>query len=257
MRIRILGSGTSTGVPIIGCHCEVCRSQDPKNQRTRASILIDYDKTRRFLVDTSPELRLQLLAAGVDKLTAVFYTHMHADHTQGFDDLRALFFKNKDRLPLYMASYYEQEFLRRFSYAFEDTGYQGAVPQVYIQPLTAGRYELEGVQVECVELPHGHVKSMAYRWGSFAYATDFKSFPESAIQAWSGKIDTMVASGIHFREHATHSNIYETLKLFEMLKVRRGFISHLSHEVNYLKDKIKLPDYVDFAYDGLAISCDV
>ncbi|MFW7377952.1 MAG: MBL fold metallo-hydrolase [Oligoflexus sp.] len=253
MRVHILGSGTSTGVPVIGCTCEVCQSSDPKNKRTRASIAVVVDEDRRFLIDTAPEMRLQILAAGIPSINAVLYTHMHADHTQGFDDLRAFYFKKRQTIPTYLLAEYEDEFRRRFAYAFEETGYLGAKPQIDLRFIPEKKFVIDEVEIEPIVLPHGHVRSCGFRFGEFAYVTDFKGFSKAQIAAWRGKVKVMVASGIHFREHGTHSVIPETLDLFAQLGVEKGVISHLSHEVEHTRDRSRLPRCVEFAYDGMVI----
>ncbi|SME88068.1 MBL fold metallo-hydrolase [Pseudobacteriovorax antillogorgiicola] len=251
MRVHILGSGTSAGVPVIGCHCEVCQSTEPKNKRTRASIAVEVDG-KTILIDTAPEMRLQVVRQGIEAIDAVFYTHMHADHAHGFDDLRAFWFHSKSVLPLYLMPEYEEELKTRFSYAFQDTGYRGAVPQVDVR-IIDGDFDFQGLKIETARLHHGSVDSCAFKIGRFAYATDFKKFSEEQIESWRGKIDVMVASGIHFGEHYTHSVIPETLKLFEDLGVKAGYISHLAHEVEYLRDSERLPSFASLTYDGMII----
>ena len=251
-RAVILGSGTSTGVPVIGCSCLVCESTDPKNNRTRASILVEREG-RRVLIDTSPEMRLQLTRASVKAVDAIFYTHLHADHTAGFDDLRAFYFQSKQRLPVYLQAHYHAELKSRFSYAFTDTGYRGATPQIDLRELGLGPTEILGLPVEVIELPHGNVSTAAMRFGDFAYATDFKAFSPAQIAAWRGKLNVMVASGIHFGKHDSHSVIPETLELFDKLAVKRGIITHLAHDVNYSEHNAALPLGRELAYDGMVI----
>lgn len=252
MKVYILGSGTSTGVPVIGCDCEVCTSKDVKDKRTRASILIE-DGDFRLLVDTSPEMRLQLIGSGIDRVDAVLYTHLHADHSAGFDDLRAFWFYSREKLPVYLLPEYEEELRTRFSYAFNDTGYLGATPQVALHRIDSGSLEIAGRKIDALTLEHGNVRSCGIRMGNFAYATDFKKFTEADIERWRGRVDVMVASGIHFREHRTHSVIPETLELFDRLEVKKGIISHLSHEVSYLKHSQQMPPGRSLAYDGMII----
>lgn len=239
---------------MIGCSCSVCKSHDPKNKRTRASIAVEYSKGRFILIDTSPELRLQLLGQDIHKVEAVLYTHMHADHIHGFDDLRALSFRSKQAVPVYLFPEYEEELRTKFSYAFENTGYLGAKPQVSINLIDDGTIlDIAGLRIQPARLPHGSVDSCGFKIGKFAYATDFKSFPDEVVKAWHGDVDVMVASGIHFGEHHSHSVIQETLDLFRKLGVKRGVISHLSHEVDYLRDAARLPPDTQFAYDGMII----
>jgi phosphoribosyl 1,2-cyclic phosphate phosphodiesterase len=252
VKIQILGSGTSTGVPVIACNCPVCTSTEPKNKRTRASVAIS-EGDRLILVDTSPEMRLQVLGAGIKALDAVLYTHLHADHSAGFDDLRAFFFRSRGPIDLYMLPQYIPEMRTRFSYAFENTGYQGAVPSVTLHPIPESSFTVAGFDIEPVRLAHGHVETCGFRFGRFLYATDFKRFPDFIVEKWRGKIDVMVASGIHFGTHQAHSVIPETLALFEALGVKRGIISHLAHDVDYAKHSALLPAHVEFAFDGMTI----
>ncbi len=253
MRVTILGSGTSTGVPVIGCQCAICTSTDSRNQRTRASIMVSEDD-RNLLIDTAPELRLQILKNGFRTLGGVLYSHLHADHSAGFDDLRAFYFKNRRPLEIYMLPEYIPELKTRFSYAFVDTGYGGIKPQVDPRPIEDGNiFVAAGFTVDPARLDHGHASSCGFRIGNFAYVTDFKNFPKEKIKEWRGKIDVMVASGIHFGTHTSHSVIPETLQLFDDLGVKRGILSHLAHDVDYVEHQRLLPNFAEFAYDGMTI----
>lgn len=255
MRVTLLGTGTSTGVPVIGCRCEVCISNSSYNKRMRTSLAVTTDDGRNIIFDTSSEFRIQVLRADIRTLQAVIYTHVHADHCHGFDDLRAFYFKDKSPVPCYLGAEYEAEFRSRFSYAFEDTGYLGAKPQVELRILPEqSPLRIGDVEIDFLRLPHGHVISYAYRLGNFAYATDFKTFSPEQIEQWRGKIDTMVASGIHFGKHNTHSTIPETIELFKALKVRDGIITHIAHDVDHERDSKRLPRGVRFGYDGMNFS---
>ena len=254
LKITILGSGTSTGVPTIGCDCKVCTSSNPRNHRTRSSILITrLDNGDNLVIDTSPEFRLQMLREGVRRISAVLYTHTHADHAHGFDDLRAFYFQDRRVLRCYLPEEMIKEFRTRFSYAFQPTGYPGITPQVDLKAIPDTGFEVMGLRVEPVELPHGAVTTRGFRIGSFVYCTDFKNFPQKTLDRWRGQIDTMVASGVHFKEHPTHSNVPQTIRLFQKLQVRRGIITHLSHQVEYERDSERLPENIFFAYDGLSL----
>ncbi|MBC7532751.1 MAG: MBL fold metallo-hydrolase [Oligoflexus sp.] len=252
MRVHILGSGTSSGVPVIGCHCSVCRSSDPKNQRTRASIAVS-EAGRTVMIDTSPEMRLQVIRAGIEDIDGLLYSHMHADHTAGFDDLRAFFFKTRRPLDCYLLPEYFEELKTRFRYAFVDLGYHGVTPQVNLHAIPDESFHFAGFDIEPVRLQHGNVPSCGFRFGRFAYVTDFKNFPLKKIEEWRGKIDVMVASGIHFGTHTTHSVIPETLQLFDDLAVKRGIISHLAHDVDYVEHAALLPNFAEYAFDGMTI----
>ena len=252
LRIRILGSGTSTGVPTIGCLCSVCTSKDPKNWRSRSSLLITrVDNQSHLVIDTTPDFRSQILKANVHRLENVLYTHTHADHCHGFDDLRAFYFIHKTHMNCYLKKRFHEEIRTRFSYAFQDTGYLGTAPKVLLHEVPESIFKVNDLEIEAIELPHGGILTTAYRIGSFAYATDFKIFSDEHIAKWKGKVKTMVASGLRFREHLTHSTIPETLALFEKLEIEKGYLTHLSHEVDYKRDQNHLPKNVQFAYDGL------
>jgi phosphoribosyl 1,2-cyclic phosphate phosphodiesterase len=254
MKVVILGSGTSTGVPVLGCSCPVCKSHDPKDQRTRASLALLHENGKNIVIDTGPEFRLQLLRAGIGDLDAVLYTHTHADHCHGFDDLRAFSFNpHRKTIDCYLLPEHMADFKERFKYAFETTGYEGAVPMTRLKEIPCDTFLVSELEIEPVKLPHGHMTTCGFRIGNFAYATDFKGFPEDVIKQWRGKVDFMVASGIHFGQHKTHNVIPETLTLFERLGVKRGWISHLSHKVDYKRDRSRLPAHVDFSYDGMVI----
>lgn len=254
MKVVVLGSGTSTGVPVIGCECEVCQSKAERNQRTRASLAVTSSSGATTLViDTATEFRLQVLRAGIKKVDAVLYTHIHADHCHGFDDLRAFSFREKKVIPCFLGVDHEQEFRARFQYAFDDTGYNGSKPQITLERIPEGPFQIGDLSIDPIILPHGHVRTWGFRIGNFAYATDFKTFSEDQIARWRGKIKTMVASGIHFGRHSTHSVIPETIELFRRLDVQHGVITHLAHEIDYLRDGERLPSHVEFAYDGMTI----
>lgn len=252
LKITILGSGTSTGVPTIGCKCKVCTSDDPKEKRLRSSILMTRQDTQENLViDTTPDFRMQMLNAKVHTLQHVLYTHTHADHCHGFDDLRAFYFLNQKPVHCYLSPEMLEEFKCRFSYAFTNTGYLGTAPQVVVKPIPNQPFSINGLEIDTIRLPHGSVLTTGFRFGSFAYITDFKEFPWEYRSLWKNKVHTMVASGLRFRSHPTHSSIDETITLFKDLGVKKGIITHLSHEVDYKRDQSSLPSHVSFAYDGL------
>lgn len=255
-KITILGCGTSTGVPVIGCACDVCSSAEPRNKRTRSSIMLTTGAGQTIVIDTGPEFRFQMLRERVNHLEHVLYTHIHADHCNGFDDLRVFSFNLTTTVACHMPSNHLAEFRARFAYAFEDTGYVGAKPQVDLVPIEEDPFMLAGLWIEPARVPHGHVLTTVYKIGRFLYATDFKAFPEALIERWRGHVDVMVASGVHFREHVTHSNVPQTVALMAKLGVKRGIVTHLAHDVDYVRDASRLPAGVEFAYDGLTIDMD-
>lgn len=255
LRVTVLGSGTSTGVPVIGCDCVVCSDSCPENIRSRASLLLTVGD-RHTAIDTAPEFRLQILRTGIKALAAVLYTHIHADHCHGFDDLRMFAFRaGHPAIPCYMHTDFIAEFKSRFSYAFDpNTGYYGTLPQIQLRALPTKPFTVAGLDIETVRLPHGAVLTNAFRIGKFAYATDFKTFAPELISRWKGKIDTMIISGVRFRPHKTHSSVQESVAILQELQVRRGFITHLSHEVDYRTHRAELPPGIDLAYDGLTLT---
>lgn len=255
IKVDILGCGTSTGVPVLGCSCKVCINPHTKNQRWRTSIAVTPASGDAIVIDTGPEFRLQALRAGISQLRYVLYTHIHADHVHGFDDLRGLYFNSKQPIHCWLHPEYVKELKHRFYYAFEETGYLGGRPEILLMdlPKDHGTFEVAGIDVETHLVPHGNTQTNVFRFGNFAYATDFKMFTESVINAWRGKIHTMVASGLRWKEHKTHSTIPETIELFRRLDIERGIITHMSHDVDYLEDSPKLPSGVEFAYDGMQL----
>ena len=255
LKVTILGSGTSTGVPVLGCSCAVCKSKNPKNERWRASIAVKQNDGPTIVVDTGPEFRLQLLRANISSLQHVLYTHLHADHCHGFDDLRGLYFNSEKPIHCWLHPELIPELKQRFHYAFEDTGYLGGRPDIRLNPLprSHGTTIIADLDVETFLAPHGNAVTNVFRFGRFAYATDFKSLTEENITAWRGKIHTMVASGLRWRPHKTHSSIDETLDIFKRLDVERGIITHLNHEIDFDVDSRKLPSDVELAFDGLEV----
>lgn len=257
IRIRVLGSGTSTGVPVVGCECAVCQSSDPRNKRMRSSLLITHAPSgEHVVIDTTPDFREQMLQAGVKRLHRVLYTHTHADHCHGFDDLRAFSFVQKDPIICYLKPEHARDLRERFSYAFRSkSNYSGVLPHAQIVELKEQSFELwPGVEVEPHFFPHGRTSSVGFRLGSFFYLTDFHSFSQEKREQLRGRIHTMVASGIHYSPHPSHFNIPQTLELFDDLRVKRGIITHTSHKVEYHAAMKSLPAGRQIAYDGLTFT---
>lgn len=258
IKVTILGCGTSTGVPVITCPCEVCSSTDPYNNRTRSSIMVtDLESGDNLVIDTGADFRQQMLRHKVKKLKYVLYTHTHADHCHGLDDLRAFYFADQKPMHCWIGSRHVQDLKDRFSYVFKEDGYHGTKPQILLHTIETDSFQVGPFSIEMVELPHGHSMSTAFRIGSFVYATDFKTFPENALEKWKGKVKICIASGVGFKEHSTHSSIPETIEVFKKLGVSKGILTHLTHTVDYKKHRGDLASDVSFAYDGMEFTMDL
>jgi len=221
------------------------------NKRTRSSILITSPNGQNIVFDTTPEFRIQALAANLKTLDAVVYTHIHSDHAHGFDDLRPYYFLGKGPVPCYMAPEHQPEFRQRFAYAFGHSTYQGPTVQIDLKEIPRRTFTVGELEFEPIWLPHGGEFTVAFRIGRFAYATDFKSFTADQIAHWRGKIDVMVASALQPDPHPSHSSIPETIFLFHELRVKRGILTHMGHRVDYHLMAQSLPTGVEMAYDGM------
>jgi len=255
VRLTFLGTGTSFGVPQVGCGCRTCSSQDPRDKRTRAAALIEA-QGRRLLIDTPPELRLQLVAAAVTSLDAVLFTHAHADHVHGIDDLRALSVKQPGGLAVYGSGEALAELARRFSYIF-DPGVSAPAgttkPELHGHAVEADReWEIAGMMVRPLRLPHGPGCVFGYRIGALAYVTDAKTIPE-AVRAQLEGLDVLVLNGLLSRPHPLHLSIPEAIGAAEAIGARQTFLTHLTHETPHAELVAQLPSGIAPAYDGLAV----
>ncbi len=255
LEILFLGTGTSHGVPMIGCDCEVCRSADPRNQRTRSSILIRADDLN-VLVDTAPELRLQAVRERLDRVDAVLFTHDHADHLHGIDDLRAFCQKHQMLIPLHGESRTLQTICRRWPYMFQDHEFRLRhlnVARLTTRPVE-GPFRIGELDIVPVPLLHGKEPILGYRIGNFAYLTDCSEIPESSIHLLRG-LDTLVIDGLRPRPHLTHFSLGQACLAVARLRPRQAFLTHLTHNVDHAAVDAALPPGVRLAYDGLRILC--
>lgn len=249
MKITILGSGTSTGVPMVGCHCQVCGSSDPRDKRTRASILVE-SCGQRILVDTSTDLRTQALREGIPQIDAVLLTHTHADHIHGIDDLRGFHFIHRRVIPCYASPDTIDKVRANFSYIFDGLNSEGYSPLLESFPVEE-TFDLFGCRVTPVPIKHGSFFATGYRFNDAAYLTDCGEIPEESLALLQG-LDLMIIDALRFSPHPNHFNIEGALKISEMLKPRRTLLTHLTHEVHH-SDGTRLPQGVEFAYDGLTV----
>jgi len=251
----VLGTGTSFGVPQIGCRCRVCTSADPRDARTRTAAVIEADG-RRILIDTPPELRQQLLRAGIGAVDAVLYTHDHADHTHGIDDLRGLSGTGGFTLPVYGPADALERMQRKFDYVFDPARYTipgSSRPKVAVRTLEAGTpVTIAGIPVLPLAFEHGPAVVFGYRFGALAYVTDVKRVPPEAVRALSG-LEGLVLNALWYREHPTHLSIPEAVAAARAIGSRRTWLTHLTHETLHADLERDLPPDVRPAWDGLVV----
>jgi phosphoribosyl 1,2-cyclic phosphate phosphodiesterase len=252
MKLTFLGTGTSTGVPSIGCECETCTSNDPRDKRLRVSIVIEHD-SQTVLVDTSSDFRQQALRFGLKRLDGVLITHCHADHIFGLDDIRPLNFRY-GALGVYANDRAWGDIRRIFKYIFEPSHFGGGLPQVWAHTVVPGAPFCLGrdLLITPVEVIHGRLPVMAYRFNDFAYATDLSEIPPQTVELFQD-LDVLVLDCLRFREHPTHLWLDKALSYIEELKPRRAFLTHIAHDVKHERDSARLPDHVKWAYDGLVV----
>lgn len=256
MKLRFLGTGTSFGVPVVGCRCEVCRSDDPRDARSRHGLLLERDG-RRLLVDTPPELRLQLLEADVRRVEDVWMTHPHADHAHGIDDLRIFTLRSERPLRLHLAEEHAGELRRRFHYIFDEDGEDppgSAVPELELAPFRDRRpVQAAGMSLTPVALPHGSFRSFGFRTGKLAVLVDGKRVPEDAMDLLRG-VEVLVINALWLgNPHPAHFNVEEAVETARKLEARRTFLTHLTHRVGHQELTDQLPDGVLPAHDGLEV----
>lgn len=259
MRLRFLGTGTSFGVPVVGCGCAVCRSADPRNRRSRHCLLLEGDGPA-LLVDTPPELRLQLVNAGIAEVGAVFLTHMHADHLHGIDDLRIFSLRRGTPVPMYVAEEFAGALRARFDYIFDegirpDPG--TSAPEIDLRTFAANDLlEIAGLRLTPLSFPHGATNSYGFRCGGLGVIVDGKTITDAAHAALQG-IDTLVINALWWgNPHPTHFNVEEAIAAAQSVGARRTYLTHLTHRLEYGELKQRLPEGIEPAYDGLVVGID-
>jgi phosphoribosyl 1,2-cyclic phosphate phosphodiesterase len=254
-KLTVLGSGTSMGVPTIGCECGVCRSADPRDKRTRPSILLEYND-RFVMIDTTPDFREQAIRENIMRLDAVVYTHAHADHILGLDDLRPLSFHRSDgKIPLYAHQRTARLIRMVFHYIFASDYKYGGLAQVELHEID-GPFQLYGVTFEPITVLHGDAKIYGFRFGSAAYLTDFSEVPEESLTRLHG-LDILFLDALRYRPHPTHSTVENSLRIIERVQPRRAFFTHICHDLPHEQTNAALPPHVRLAHDGLKLEFDI
>ena len=249
MKVIVLGSGTSTGVPMVGCSCRGCLSPDSRDRRTRASLLIRHND-RNILIDTSTDLRTQALREGLDRIDAVLFTHAHADHINGIDDLRGFHFLHREVVPCF-GSRTTLDILRRgFSYIFDDLPGSGYSPLLEPAEIT-GPFDLFGLSVIPIPLEHGRAAATGFRIGAFAYLTDCSRIPDSSLPLLQD-LELLVIDGLRWSPHPFHFHIEAVIEATRPLRPARTVLTHLTHDVIHAESGA-LPTGYEFAYDGMAV----
>lgn len=256
MKLTFLGTGTSFGVPQIGCGCAVCHSIDARDKRTRSGAIIESRTGTRVLIDTPPELRLQLVAANIRSVDAVVFTHAHADHIHGIDDVRAFTIKRATPLPMYGSAQTLADIAQRVPYILNENmkPMPGTFkPEARGYPVDAGQtIDIGDLALTAIDIPHGRTPVFAYRAGPLGYVTDAKTIPEEAFAALEG-VDTLVINALFRTPHPTHLSLPESLAAAARIGARRTYLTHLTHDNFHAALDAELPDHISPAYDGLTV----
>ena len=242
------------GVPTIGCSCAVCASTDPKDKRTRPSVLVQYNG-KNVLIDTTPDFRQQAIRERIDRLDAILYTHAHADHILGLDDIRPLSFRHESKVPLYARSTTADAIEQVFKYIFDADYKFGGLARVAMNRMNSS-VELFGAKFEVVPVIHGETEIDGFRFGTAAYLTDFSSIPESSIDKLHG-LDILFLDALRYKPHPTHSSVEQSLAIVERLKPKRTFFTHISHDLPHEATNAKLPPHVRLSHDGLQLEFEI
>lgn len=251
-RVTVLGSGTSHGVPMIGCSCAVCRSTDPRDRRTRPSIYVDVDHGPKLLVDTSADLRQQALTHGVSRVDAILFTHSHADHVMGLDDSRRFSQMQKGAIPCFADALTAASLRKTFYYAFDPgTDKGGGLPEIDLRTID-GPFAIDGVRVQPIPLMHGSRPILGFRFGDFAYLTDTNHVPDHAFPLLDG-VKTVILDALRHRPHPTHFTVAEALAVIERLNPGQAYLTHICHDLPHVATNQALPAGVQLAYDGLTL----
>ncbi len=249
IRLTMLGSGTSMGVPSLGCQCGVCRSEDPRDKRTRPSLLLSADG-RNILIDTSPDFRQQALRAGMRRLDAVLFTHGHADHILGLDDIRPFNLQQRQHVPVYASAPTLLILRRTFAYIFDDAPTLSTVPAVDLREIN-GPFEAAGLSFQPIPARHGNTEVLGFRFGRAAYLTDFSEIPAPSMELLRG-LDDLILSALRDKPHPMHSTVANSLEVVRAVAPQRAWFTHICHDLPHEATNARLPANVRLGYDGLS-----
>lgn len=252
MQITFLGTGTSQGVPIIACPCNVCNSVDPRDKRLRTSVLIETGG-KTFVIDTGPDFRQQMLRENVKQLDAVIFTHEHKDHTAGFDDIRAFNFVNKKKMEVYASASMQEAIRREYAYIFSDFKYPG-IPEINLHLIKNEKFSIDGVEILPVQVMHYKMPVFGFRIGDFAYITDANFIAEEEREKLKNS-KVLVLNALRREPHISHFTLEQAIQVVEELKPEKAYFTHISHQLGFHADVQKeLPKNIELAYDGLKIT---
>jgi len=247
--LTVLGSGTSMGVPTLGCPCAVCHSTDPLDRRTRPSVMVSFGG-KNVIIDTTPDFREQAIRESITHVDAVIYTHAHADHILGLDDLRPLTFRGID-IPLYADAATMIRLQEIFGYIFAGEYKYGGSAKVVLKALD-GELDLWGAKFRPIKVRHGETDILGFRFGSAAYVTDFSDIPEESLPQLEG-LDILFLDALRHRPHPTHSSVANSLSLVDRLKPKRAFFTHISHDLPHVTTNATFPPHVRLSHDGMKL----
>ena len=254
MQITFLGTGTSQGVPVIACGCEVCQSLDFRDKRLRVSIHIEIDG-KSFVIDTGPDFRQQMLRERIRNLDAVIFTHEHKDHTAGLDDVRAFNFFQKRDMPIYARKQVLEQIQQEFAYAFTEIKYPG-IPQIALNEIINQSFEVAGVNFTPIEVMHLHLPVFGFRIKDFTYITDVNFMSEEAIEKVKGS-KIIVVGALRKEKHLSHFSLAEAIEVIEKIAPEQAYITHISHQMGLHREvEMELPPFINLAHDGLVLKFD-
>lgn len=252
MEIILLGTGSSTGTPVIGCRCPTCLSTDPRNKRTRCSAAVITDGGETLLIDSGPDLRLQALRENISRVDAVLYTHAHADHLNGIDDLRNFCYLQKQAIPIFANETTLSTIQQRFAYAFMPPGQHWNRP-VLTAHTAEQEFAIGNTRITPIPVMHGRQQILGYKINNVAYVTDVSSISEESMCLLEG-LDLLLLDCLHYTPHNTHFHLEKSIEAAQALRARRTYFIHMTHQMEYFSLRAQLPDNIEPAYDGLRVS---